>query len=58
MTFANDTARCDGADWDECHDCQRRTAPRPEEVWMMAPPPIVTFVCEHYIEPDRPERAA
>jgi len=56
MTLPHDIARCDGAGWDECHDCQRRTAPGGEV--HMAPPPIVTFACEYYIEPDHPQRRA
>jgi hypothetical protein len=65
MTLPNDIARCPGwgdgpEDWlDECHDCQRRTAP-PGEQWMdptvsALPPQIITFFCEYYISPDRPE---
>ena len=58
MTLPCDIARCDGAGWDECDDCQRRTAPRPDQACYMTPPPIVTFVCEYYIEPDHPQRRA
>ena len=55
----NDYARCrgDGSDaegWREgCEDCMRRTSPPgdPERVWMMAPPPIIAFECEFYIQP-------
>lgn len=50
MTITLDYARCPGADWDECRDCQRRTAPPgPNQI---APPPIVTLWCENYIAPD------
>lgn len=51
-------ARCPGfgdgpEDWlEECHDCQRRTAPG-GELW--SPPLIVALWCEDYIPPDRPE---
>lgn len=39
----SDVARCDGADrtlFDRlrCADCQRREAPRGDQVWMMAAP--------------------
>lgn len=55
MTLPNDYARCGGAGWEECDDCQRRTT-----VWSgipgggrhIEPPQIVTFQCEHYISPD------
>lgn len=59
MTLPGNVARCAGFgdgpdDWlDECHACQRRTAPGGE--WMMKPPAIVAFQCEYLIEPDRPE---
>lgn len=59
MTLPLDYARCPGwgdgpDDWlDECHDCQRRTAPPGEQG--MIPPAIVTLWCELYIPPDRPE---
>lgn len=64
MTLPADIARCRGfgdgpEDWlDECHDCQRRTAPwggLPGGGRHMAPPPIVALWCESYIPPDRPE---
>ena len=58
-TLPNDIARCNG-DWHEdgehsawregCETCLRRTAPRPEHVWMIAPPPIIAFECEYLIE--------
>jgi len=58
-TLPNDIARCDGegdaslAEWREgCETCLRRTAPRPEHVWMIAPPPIIAFECEFLIEPE------
>lgn len=56
MSFLpNDIARCDGyyaEGWREgCETCLRRTAPRPERVLMISPPPIITFECEHMIEP-------
>lgn len=56
--LANDIARCNGSGsvedgvqyWREgCETCLRRTAPRPERVWMMAPPPIIAFECEYLI---------
>ena len=60
MTLPNDIARCDG-DWVEdgedsgwmpdCEHCLRRTAPRPERVDMILPPPIIAFQCEYLIEP-------
>ena len=52
----NDIARCGGVGSDEegwregCDTCLRRTAPRPEIVVMIAPPPIIAFECEHLIE--------
>jgi hypothetical protein len=55
----HDIARCPGwgdgpDDWlEECHDCQRRTAPAGD--YFMAPPPIIALWCEAYIPPDRPE---
>lgn len=58
MSLAADVARCPGVqadgEWREgCEDCMRRTSPPvdPERVWMMAPPPIIAFWCEHHIEP-------
>jgi hypothetical protein len=60
--LANDIARCDGSGsieagvqyWrDGCETCLRRTAPRPERAWMMAPPPIIAFECEYLIEPNK-----
>lgn len=53
MTLPNDYARCDGAGWEECHDCQRRTSSGGEN--HIAPPQIVALWCEFYIPPDRPE---
>ena len=59
--LANDVARCNGSGsvedgvqyWREgCEHCLRRTAPRPAQVWMMAPPPIIAFECEYLIEPN------
>ena len=59
--LANDIARCDGVgfqeddgwDWREgCETCLRRTAPRPEQVWMLEPPAIIAFECEFLIEPN------
>lgn len=55
--LANDVARCDGdgndsEGWREgCESCLRRTAPRPERVIMMDPPPIIAFWCEFQIPP-------
>ena len=50
MTLPLDYARCAGAGWEECADCQRRTAPPgPNQI---APPAIVMFECENYISPD------
>ena len=52
----NDVARCDGVGsdaegWrDGCERCLRRTAPRPADVRMIAPPPIIAFECEYLIE--------
>lgn len=53
MSLPADYARCAGAGWEECEDCQRRTAPGGEQ--HMQPPAIVAFWCESYIPPDRPE---
>ena len=59
--LANDVARCNGSGsvedgvqyWREgCEHCLRRTAQRPAQVWMMAPPPIIAFECEYLIEPN------
>lgn len=59
--LANDIARCNGSGsiedgvqyWREgCDKCLRRTALRPEHVWMMTPPPIIAFECEYLIEPN------
>ena len=60
-TLPNDIARCNGISsidddgivyWREgCETCLRRTAPRPEVVSMMLPPPIIAFECEYLIEP-------
>lgn len=58
MRLANDIARCDGVGsaedgWHEgCESCQRRIAPRPERVWMMAPPAVIAFECEYLIDGD------
>lgn len=49
MTLPNDYARCGGAGWEECGDCQRRTSDGPVQV---QPPAVVTFWCEYYIPPD------
>jgi hypothetical protein len=57
-TLPNDTARCDGdgndaEGWREgCETCLRRTAPRPERIIMITPPPIIAFECEFLIEGD------
>lgn len=56
--LADDVARCDGVGSDDpsegwregCKNCLRRTAPRPERVNMMEPPPIIAFECEFLIE--------
>lgn len=53
MTLPNDYARCAGAGWEECDDCQRRTAPGGES--QLAPPAVVVLWCEFYIPSDRPE---
>lgn len=59
MTLPNDVTRCDGVrheeegvmEWREgCEHCLRRTAPRPARCWMMEPPAIIVFACEHLIE--------
>ena len=43
-------------DWlDECHDCQRRSAPPSGDHDGTLPPAIVALWCEAYIPPDRPE---
>lgn len=62
MTLPADIARCPGfgpkpEDWlEECHDCQRRTAPPgPNNT---APPQIITFWCEEYIPPNPVRPAA
>ena len=58
-TLPNDIDRCNGygsdaEGWREgCDICLRRTAPRPEIVVMIAPPPIIAFECEHLIEPEQ-----
>jgi hypothetical protein len=58
MTLPADIARCAGFGptpdhWlDECHDCQRRTAPGGEV--HMEPPAIIVFFCEYHIPPDQP----
>lgn len=66
-SLPNDYARCAGwgdgpDDWlDDCHDCQRRTAPageqgmQPDARMAFRPPGIVALWCETYIPPDRPE---
>ena len=62
MTYylPNDYARCNGVSFDEgdgfawregCETCLRRTAPRPEIVVMMEPPPVIAFECEGLISP-------
>jgi hypothetical protein len=59
MNIPADIARCPGfgdgpEDWLlDCNECQRRTAPPGGQT--MAPPAIVTFWCESFIPPDRPE---
>ena len=61
MNLPNDIHRCNGVysiedgeiDWREgCETCLRRTAPRPEVVWMIDPPAIIVFECEYLIEPN------
>jgi hypothetical protein len=56
MRLPNDTARCNGAEWDECETCLRRIAPRPEWFSMIAPPLIVAFECENLITDDYPPK--
>lgn len=57
-TLPNDIERCPGVGsdaegWrDGCDDCLRRTAPRPDTVWVMEPPAIIVFECESRIEPE------
>lgn len=57
MTLPDDIPRCNGVGsdsegWREgCETCLRRTAPRTEPCWMIAPPPIIAFECEYLIEP-------
>ena len=46
-------ARCSGAGWDECADCQRRTLPGGRT--RINPPAFVALWCENYIPPDRPQ---
>lgn len=42
----------DDEGWREgCETCLRRTAPRPDHVWMIKPPAIIAFECEFLIEP-------
>jgi hypothetical protein len=55
-TLPNDVARCAGVGDDEdgwregCDDCLRRISPKTSDnVWMMAPPEIITFECEFRI---------
>ena len=54
----NDIARCNGYGSDEegwregCQTCLRRTAPRPEIVVLIAPPPVIAIECEYLIEPE------
>jgi hypothetical protein len=56
MSLLNDYPRCAGwgdgpEDWlEECHDCQRRTAPPGGQ--QHHPPPIIAFWCEDYIPPE------
>jgi len=56
MTLSADIARCPdyahcpGAGWDDCQDCQRRTAPGGEA--QISPPAVVALYCENYIMPD------
>ena len=58
MTLPNDKERCPGVGsdaegWREgCDDCLRRTAARPDYVWMMTPPAVIVFECESRIAPD------
>lgn len=50
---------CDGVGSDDpeegwrdgCETCIRRTTPRGPDSLIMKPPPIITFECEHLIEP-------
>lgn len=62
MNLPNDIACCNGVsfeedggiDWREgCETCLRRTASRPEVVWMIEPPAIISFECEFLIEPEQ-----
>jgi len=46
-------ARCVGAGWDECADCQRRTMP--EGKTRIQPPTQRALWCENHIPPNRPE---
>jgi len=61
FSLRHDIARCNGVgfkedggwDWREgCETCLRRTAARPEQVIMIAPPPIIAFECEFLIQPN------
>ena len=52
-TLPIDVARCNGAGWDECYDCLRRTSkPSGDRVVMMEPPEIIVFECEFVIHPN------
>ena len=63
-TLPDDYARCNGRPvfhppsagivshhGAECADCLRRTTPRPERVWMTAPPALVDGKCPERISP-------
>lgn len=62
MTLPDDIARCVGVGSDEegwregCDICLRRTAPKPEPCWWMAPPAIIAFECDYLIEPGGSEK--
>lgn len=56
MKLPDDISRCNGVGDDDegwrdgCEKCLRRIAERPAKCWMMEPPPIIAFECEHLIE--------
>lgn len=58
MPLANDIARCPGSGSDAegwrigCETCLRRTSlVSGDQVWIMAPPPVIAFEFEYLIEP-------
>jgi hypothetical protein len=55
--LANGIARCNGIPhgcdgWRQnCETCLRRTAPRPIQCWMTAPPTFIDNQCPYAIKP-------